>query len=119
VSLGTTINRKLLLGGGSTGYYRSFADGTALTVGTLDARLRYYPLLTPATAGFFTTGGLGLGTISDRFATEYGVGLVLGLGWDIRVRANLSLTPFWNGTWIGAPNRSIGVGQLGLGVTVR
>ena len=29
--------------------------------------------------------------------SEFGVGLMLGLGWDIRVGRNVSLTPFWNG----------------------
>ena len=122
ISLGGTINGKLLLGGGSAGYFRSSDNDTALTVGTLDARVRFYPV---RTSGFFLTGGLGLGTISigavrvgaARF-TEYGVGAVLGLGWDIRVGSKLSLTPFWNGVGVSTANNDVGFGQLGLGITV-
>jgi Bacterial SH3 domain len=120
LSLGGTINDRVLLGGGSTGYFRSFADGSALGVGTLDARVRVYPI---RTSGFFLMGGIGLGTISFAETgfityTENGVGVVLGLGWDIRVRRNLSLTPFWNGVGVSTANRNAGFGQLGLGITV-
>ena len=120
LSLGGTITDRILVGGGSTGYYRSFDDGTSLTVGTVDARVRFYPIRASC---FFLTGGLGLGTISAAAPgflriTEKGVGLVAGLGWDIRVRPNLSLTPFWNGIGVSTINRNAGVGQLGLGITV-
>ncbi len=119
LSLGGTISDRLLLGVGTTGWYKS-VDGIALSVGTLDARLRFYPSVT---SGFFLTGGLGLGTISvdvARFGngSETGVGLMLGLGWDIRVRPNLSLTPFWNGTSVRTSNADANFGQLGLGITI-
>jgi len=83
LSLGTTFNDKLLLGGGSAGYRTSFDDGSSLTVGTVDARLRFYPI---PTSGFFLTGGMGLGTIRAGrkgfvSQTYNGVGIVLGLGW--------------------------------------
>ena len=114
LSLGTTINDRLLLGGGTTGYYRS-VDGSPVSVGTLDARLRFYPV---PRSGFFLTGGIGLGHISIDSETEYGVGVVLGLGWDIRIRSNLSLTPFWNGIGVSTSNADAHFGQLGLGITV-
>jgi hypothetical protein len=114
LSLGGTINDKLLLGAGTTGYYKS-VDGNTISAGTLDARLRFYPV---RTSGFFLTGGVGLGHISFDTVTEYGVGVVLGLGWDIRVRPNLSLTPFWNGAGIGTANDTFTVGQFGLGITL-
>ena len=118
LSLGRTINDRVLLGIGTTGYYRS-VNGTAANAGTLDARVRFYPV---RTSGFFLTGGLGLGHISvaNNFAseTEYGIGLVLGLGWDIRVRPKLSVTPFWNGIGIATSSANTSVGQLGLSITV-
>jgi hypothetical protein len=113
LSLGTTIDERLLVGIGTAGYARS-VDGTLLSVGTLDARARFYPV---RTSGFFMTGGLGLGTLSVDSITEHGVAAVLGLGWDVRVRPNLSLTPFWNGIGISA-GPGEGFGQLGLGITV-
>jgi hypothetical protein len=119
LSLGGTMNDKLLLGLGTTGWYRS-RDGVALNAGTLDARLRFYPSVT---SGLFLTGGLGLGTIrvganglgSER---ETGVGFVLGLGWDVRIRQNMSLTPFWNGSAVRTSSADANFGQFGLGITI-
>ena len=119
LSLGGTINDKVILGVGTTGWYRS-KDGVALNAGTLDARVRFYPSLT---SGFFLTGGLGLGTISVGLNgygsnSETGVGLVLGVGWDVRIRQNLSLTPFWNGSAVRTSNADANFGQFGLGITI-
>jgi hypothetical protein len=119
LSLGATVSDRVLLGLGSTGWYRS-EDGLSLSVGTLDARLRFYPSVT---SGFFVTGGVGLGTIDigvDGFGTdsEMGIGVMLGLGWDIRVGSNVSLTPFWNGSAVRTSNLNANFGQLGLGVTI-
>ena len=50
--------------------------------------------------------------------SETGVGLVLGLGFDIRVGTNVSLTPFWNGYAVRSSDTNANVGQLGLGITV-
>jgi len=119
LSLGGTISPKFLLGVGTTGWYKS-EDGVTLTVGTLDARMRFYP---STKGGFFLTGGLGIGSISADVAgfgsgSETGVGLVLGLGFDIRVGTNVSLTPFWNGYAVRSSDTNANVGQLGLGITV-
>lgn len=119
LSLGGTVSKKLLLGVGTTGWTKS-ESGVTLTVGTLDARLRFYP---SETGGFFLTGGLGLGTISAGLSgfgseSETGVGVVLGLGYDIRVARNLSFTPFWNGFAVRTSNADANVGQIGIGLTV-
>ena len=119
LSLGTTMSDRLLLGVGTTGWYKSDA-GIARSASTLDARLRFYPAVT---SGFFLTGGLGLGTISESVRnvgseTEVGVGLMLGLGWDIRLSPNVSLTPFWNGSAVRTANADRNFGQFGLGVTI-
>lgn len=114
ISFYVPINPRLLVGGGTTGYYRSI-QGIALTAGTVDARLRFYPLLT---SGFFVTGGLGLGHVSVYNETAYGLGLVFGVGWDVPLGSNVSLTPFWNGVGIADRSGTVNFGQLGLGVTV-
>jgi hypothetical protein len=119
ISLGGTLSEHWLLGVGTTGWYKS-EGGTTLSVGTLDARVRFY---TSARGGFFLTGGLGLGEIGasvDGFGsdTEYGVGAVLGLGYDFRIGRNVSLTPFWNGYAVRSDDADANVGQLGLSVTV-
>ena len=119
LALGGTLSPKLLLGVGTAGWTKS-EGGATLTVGTLDARLRFYP---SETGGFFLTGGLGLGSIGADVsgfgsASETGVGLLLGLGIDFRVGNNLSLTPFWNGFAVRTSNGNANVGQIGLNLTV-
>lgn len=119
LSLGGTLSPKLLLGVGTTGWTRS-EDGATLTVGTLDARVRFYPSVT---GGFFLTGGLGLSSISasvDGFGSdsELGVGVVLGLGVDIPIGRNTSVTPFLNGIGMNTSNADANVGQLGLAITL-
>lgn len=119
LSLGGTLSPKFLLGVGTTGWYKS-EDGSTLTVGTLDARIRFYP---SATGGFFLTGGLGFGSISADVAgvgsgSETGVGVVLGLGFDIRIGGNTSVTPFWNGFAVRSSTGNANVGQLGLAITI-
>ena len=59
ISLGATINNHLLLGVGTTGWTKS-ENGATMTVGTLDARLRFYP----SAGGFYLTAGFGLGNVS-------------------------------------------------------
>jgi hypothetical protein len=115
---GGTLTPRFLLGVGTTGWTKS-EGGATLTVGTLDARLRFYP---SATGNFFLTGGVGAGTISGEVvgfgsASETGVGIVLGLGYDLRLGQSASITPFWNGFAIQTSNADANVGQLGLGLT--
>lgn len=115
---GGTMSPRFLLGVGTTGWTKS-EGGATLTAGTLDARLRFYP---SSTGGFFLTGGLGLGSIGADVsgfgsASTTGVGLVLGIGFDVRVGENLSLTPFWNGVGIQTSDADANYGQIGLGLT--
>jgi len=114
LSLGTTLGDKWLLGVGTTGWAKDI-DGETLTVGTLDTRVRFYPA---RSSGFFLTGGVGLGTFSFRNESEFGAGVILGVGWDIRVSRNVSLTPFYNGFAMRNSTTDANVGQLGLGVTI-
>ena len=119
LSFGGVLSRKLLLAVGTSGWTKS-EEGATLSVGTLDARLRYYP---STTGGFFLTGGLGLGSVRASLEgfdseTEVGAGALLGLGYDFRVGQNMSLTPFWNGYAVNTSNADANVGQLGVGVTI-
>jgi hypothetical protein len=122
LSLGGTFSDTLLVGGGSSGFYRSLESRETLKVGIVDARLRFYPV---RTSGFFLTGGVGIGTVttgvvgfSSLSRTEHGLAGVLGLGWDVRIRPKISLTPFWNGIGVSTSSNTAGFGQLGLGFTV-
>lgn len=114
LSFGSVVNDRLLFGVGTTGFAKTVL-GETFTVGTLDARIRFYPV---RTSGFFLSGGLGLGTVSYGSESEFGVGAMLGLGWDIRVGRNVSLTPFWNGFAMSNSNVDANVGQIGIGFTI-
>ena len=118
LSIGGTITPRLLLGVGTTGWYKQI-DGVNVNGGTFDARLRFYP---SKWSGFFVTGGAGIGSIAvwDAFdsARETGVGALFGLGWDVRVGRNVSLTPYYNGFAIGVTGGTFVVDQFGLGLTI-
>lgn len=114
LSLGSAINDYVLLGVGTTGFAKEI-EGDIFTVGTLDARVRVYPV---RTSGFFLNGGVGLGSMSYAGETEVGLGVMLGVGWDIRLGKNVSLTPFWNGFAMSNSNVDGNVGQIGVGVTI-
>jgi hypothetical protein len=117
LSVGGTLSSRVLLGIGTTGWMKS-DQGYTMSTGTLDARIRFYP---SATGGLYLTGGLGLGQarvetpIGD--ASEMGFGFVVGMGYDIRIANNLSLTPFWTGFAVQSDNLNMNVGQIGLSIT--
>lgn len=118
LSIGGTISPRFLLGAGTAAWTKS-EDGATLTVATLDARVRFYP---SRSGGFFVTGGIGFGSmrggVGSISATETGVGTILGLGWDIRVARNTSITPYWNGFAMKNANVDANVGQAGIAVTL-
>ena len=114
LSFGSVVNDRLLFGVGTTGFAKTVL-GETFSVGTLDARVRFYPV---RTSGFFLNGGIGLGSVSYAGDAEFGVGVMLGLGWDIRVGRNVSLTPFWNGFAMSNSNVDANVGQIGIGFTI-
>jgi hypothetical protein len=63
-----------------------------------------------------------LGSISvdvDGFGTETetGGGALVGLGYDIRLGDNTSLSVYWNGFAASTENADANVGQLGLSIT--
>jgi hypothetical protein len=118
LSLGGTLSPKWLLGVGTSGWYKD-VGGASLTIGSLDARVRFYP---SRTGNFFFTGGLGLGTIAVDIGglgsdSENGASAILGIGYDIRLSPGLSLTPYWNGFAVRTSNADANVGQLGISLT--
>jgi hypothetical protein len=119
LSVGGTLSQRWLVGVGTSAWSKE-DQGARVTVATLDARVRFYP---STTGGFFLTGGIGAGSMRGEFgglsATETGVGTILGLGWDIRVAKNASVTPYWNG-FAMRKNEDVNanVGQAGIAITI-
>lgn len=118
MAAGGTVSRKVLFGASIDAATRS-ESGARQIVATVLARLRFYPSLT---SGFFLTAGVGLGMLSaegtDANRRDTGTAALLGLGYDIRVGPNVSLTPFWNGFSTGELDTNYNVGQLGLSLTI-
>lgn len=119
LGLGGTVSRTAMLGVFSNGWSKS-ESGVTLTVGSLVAGVRWYP---SSTGGFFFLGGLGIGVVRVDLSgfgheTQTGAAALLGLGYDIRLGASVSVTPFWNGVGIKHDNGDANFGQIGLGITI-
>ena len=119
LSLGGTLTPRLLLGAGTNGWTKS-EDGVTLSMGSLAALVRFYP---SATGGFYLTGGLGVATLDlgvsgSGSASDTGGSALLGVGYDIRVGRNVSLTPFWNGIGGSFDGYGANFGQIGVSLTV-
>jgi len=95
VKLGGTLSKSVLLGGEVNAWVKS-ESGVTFTVGNVSAAAYFYPA--PQT-GFFVKGGVGYGSTrfsNSRPATASGFGFLAGVGYDVRVGANISLTPVAN-----------------------
>ncbi len=118
IALGGTLGQRTLIGGGLNVWAKQ-VDGADFSVSTLTAQIRFYP---SATGGFYLLGGLGYGAEAISYnnvsVSESGAGAILGLGLDIRVGRNVSLSPFWYGNGVGLDSYNSGFGQLGLSITV-
>jgi hypothetical protein len=125
--LGAAVSPHFLLGAETNGWTKS-EGGVTTSAGALSAVGYVYPR---ATGGLFLKGGLGYLAISDNAdyqGSASGLAAQLGVGYDVRVGSNFSLTPYANylassgaelkidGSGVGA-NINPNVFQFGLGVT--
>jgi hypothetical protein len=100
LKLGGTLNPQLLLGVESNAWVKS-EDDVTLVLGSLAGTVTYYP---KATSGFFLKGGIGLSYMSSEIfldaatvsVSKAGWGLLAGVGYDVRVGQNISITPSFN-----------------------
>jgi len=115
--LGGTLRQNILLGVEMNGWTKSEA-GATITMGNHSGAAYWYPM---ATQGLFIKGGAGYSVLAvdDGFssANDSGFGLLGGVGYDIRVGRNLSITPVANYFRGGFEGGSANVLQLGMGVT--
>jgi len=121
LKLGGTVSPRLLLGVESSAWTKE-EGGVRLTHGNVSALAQFYP---SATAGFYLSGGVGLSRLAVDVSggggtvtvTENGLGLTAGLGYDVRLGTNFSLTPYGLFGWGDFEGGSADTFQLGLGVT--
>jgi hypothetical protein len=115
--LGGTLRPNILLGVEMNGWTKS-EGGATITMGNFSGAAYWYPM---ATQGLFIKGGAGYSVLAvdDGFsnANDSGFGLLGGVGYDIRVGRNLSITPVANWFRGGFDGGSANVLQVGMGVT--
>lgn len=95
LKLGGSPSRNVLIGGAINGWSRE-RGGTTETMGNVTASVYFYP---SAASGLFLTGGLGFSNYWVDTSPEVrgtGWGFTGGIGYDIRVGRNVSLTPVVN-----------------------
>lgn len=102
IKLGGTLSQKVLLGGEINSWMKDEA-GVTTFMGSMAAVVYYYPI---ATGGLFVKGGPGVSSLqasgNGPDLEGYGWGVTAGVGYDIRVGRNISITPVGN-FWYGQP----------------
>lgn len=98
LKLGGTINENLLLGVELNGWFKK--DGLfTLTHANVSAVAYFYP---DAASGLYLKSGVGFSRFEARLggitapATRNSAGVVLGVGYDVRLGEKLSITPLFN-----------------------
>ena len=118
LKLGGTLNPHVLLGVETNGWYKS-ESGVSLSQGSLTGAAYWYPSLS---SGFFAKGGVGYARLHADTGfgsgSSSGFGILAGLGYDLRVGSNTSITPVANWFRGSFEGGSSDVFQLGLGVTL-
>ena len=117
LKLGGTLRPNVLLGVETNGWTKD-ESGARLTMGNVSGAAYWYPA---AASGLFVKGGAGYAFLHASASgvgdTESGLGLLTGVGYDLRVGRNLSLTPVANWFYGNFSGGSSNVIQIGLGVT--
>ncbi|MEA2723666.1 MAG: hypothetical protein QOH59_1437 [Gemmatimonadales bacterium] len=117
LKLGGTLRQNILLGVETNGWTKSEA-GARLTMGNISGAVYWYPMVTN---GLFVKAGAGYSVMDADTGfgsgSTSGFGMLGGVGYDVRVGRNLSLTPVANWFRGSFDGGSANVLQIGLGVT--
>jgi hypothetical protein len=117
IALGGTITPRFQLGATSNVWVRENDDVTSSQSGLM-ALAKFYP---SARGGFYMQGGLGIGQLKAQrrnvSVTEDGTSALLGIGYDLRVARNFSVTPFANVVGGSFDGSTANFNQLGFSLT--
>jgi hypothetical protein len=115
-SVGGALRRNILLGVELNGWTKSEGAGN-VTMGNLSGAAYWYPM---TTQGLFLKAGAGYSNLRADdgvdSASDGGLGILAGVGYDIKAGRNLSITPVANWFRGGFEGGSANVLQFGLGV---
>ena len=124
LKLGGAPSRKILVGFESMFWAKHDDDLDAnLSYGNASAIVQFFP---GANSGFFLKGGLGiafselvvsLGQGVTLTETQSGIGSTFGVGWDLRVGGNLSITPVLNLGFGSLDDANVSLLHLAVGLT--
>ena len=99
LKLGGTLNKRVLLGVEGNAWVKE-QDGLTLSLGSFTGTVTFYP---QASSGFFLKGGVGVSYVDTTFREgslsaigRTGWGVLAGIGYDLRVGRNISITPSVN-----------------------
>lgn len=99
IKLGGTPKSNLRLGG-EVNLWTKDVNGVTESVGNISGAVYFYPA---ARGGFFVKGGVGVGSFQlsqgNSTASTDGIGLLAGLGYDVRLGGKVSLSPVSNFYW--------------------
>jgi hypothetical protein len=117
IALGGTLSQRFQLGVSSNAWSKD-VNGVTITMTSVTALAKFYP---SATGGFFLQGGLGVGALELKegslSVSEDGTSAILGLGYDIRVARNFSITPFINGIGASFDGNGANFNQIGVSLS--
>ena len=113
LKLGTTLRQNVLLGIETNAWTKSEL-GVRLTMANISGAVYWYPM---ATNGMFVKAGAGYSALDAGGGGTNGFGFLGGLGYDVRMSRNLSITPVANWFRGGFDGGSANVLQIGVGVT--
>lgn len=119
VALGGTLRPNILFGG-SVDLWTKTENETSLSVGSVSAVFRIYP---KTESGLFVSLGAGGANISledPDFGNgeANGAGVVLGGGYDIRIRAKSSITPYVHLVGMSFDGGTANFGGVGVAFTL-
>jgi hypothetical protein len=115
-SAGGTLRQNILLGVELNGWTKS-EGASSITMGNISGAAYWYPM---PTQGLFLKAGAGYSNLRAddgvTSASDGGLGILAGVGYDIRAGRNLSITPTANWFRGSFDGLSSNVLQFGLGV---